>query len=121
MKFLVDQAASWRVARDLARAGHDAIHVRDIGLADADDPIILERALAEDRVIVTQDTDYGTLLAAAHARRPAVVLLRMRDGRPETHARALGDALPMVAAELERGAIVVIGEDAIRIRRLPIV
>jgi hypothetical protein len=51
----------------LAGAGHDTVHVRDLGLAAADDRTILERARQDDRVIVTQDTDFGTLLAAALA------------------------------------------------------
>ncbi len=33
MRFLVDNALSPEVARGLSDAGHSAIHVRDIGLA----------------------------------------------------------------------------------------
>ena len=62
MKFLIDQAISWLVARDLANAGYDVLHVREIGLSQADDRTILNRAVDEHRVIVTQDTDFGTFL-----------------------------------------------------------
>lgn len=46
MKFLVDENLSERVAEVLVENGHDAIHVRDIGLERADDPVVMARAEA---------------------------------------------------------------------------
>jgi hypothetical protein len=45
MKFLVDNALSPQVARGLAAAGHDALHVRDIGLQHSADEQITARAV----------------------------------------------------------------------------
>ena len=120
MRFLVDQAVSWRVARDLAAEGHDAVHVRDLGLAAADDATILRRAADEERVIITQDTDFGTLLAGSFDAQPSVIILRMHNGRPEEHTSALLANLDELDDDLVRGAIVVIGDTAIRVRRLPV-
>ena len=119
MKFLVDQAVSWRVARDLTTAGHDAVHVRDLGLSTADDETILDRAGAEQRVVITQDTDFGTLLAASGVSHPSVILLRMREGRPELQVRTLIESISAVEKDLLSGAIVVVSDETIRIRRLP--
>jgi hypothetical protein len=44
MKFLLDNALSPQLGEILTAAGHDAIHVRDYGLATADDIVIFERA-----------------------------------------------------------------------------
>ena len=120
MRFLVDQAVLWQVAAALVSAGHDAIHVRDIGMADAADEDILRRAVADQCTIVTQDTDFGTLLAASRATSPSVVLLRMADGRPSVQATAILSAMDSVAAAIASGAIVVIGDAAVRVRSLPI-
>ena len=120
MKFLVDEAMSWRVAQALATAGHDVVHVRDLGLEAADDSTILDRASNEERVVVTQDTDFGTLLAASVQKQPSVILLRIRDGRPEAQSRLLLTNLDLVEEDLHNGAIVVMNDTAIRVRRLPL-
>jgi predicted nuclease of predicted toxin-antitoxin system len=61
VKFIVDANLSPRVAELLRSAGHDAVAVREIGLADASDDEILDHALAGDRVIISHDTDFGSL------------------------------------------------------------
>lgn len=119
MKFLVDQAVSWRVGSDLSAAGHDAVHVRNLDMSTAKDAVILGRAADENRIVITQDTDFGTLLAASGSQRPSVILLRMRSGRPAEQARTLLARLAAVEEDLLEGAIVVMTEDAIRIRKLP--
>lgn len=63
MRFLLDQGLSPRVGDLLAAADHEAVHARDLGLSTAPDPIILQAALEDARVILTLDTDFGTLLA----------------------------------------------------------
>lgn len=64
MKLLIDNALSPLVAARLTKGGHDAAHVRDHGLQAATDREILDRAAAEQRVLVSADTDFGTLVPA---------------------------------------------------------
>ena len=81
---------------------------------------IFDRAALEQRVIVSADTDFGTLLALRDSEKPSVVIFRCLSGRrPEDQARLL-DQLPVLAEHLERGSIVVIEENCLRVRRLPI-
>ena len=76
MRFLIDNALSPVVAEGLRQADHDAIHVRDLGLAAADDETIFEHADRDQRVIVSADTDFGTILAMRNAASPSVIPFR---------------------------------------------
>jgi predicted nuclease of predicted toxin-antitoxin system len=119
MNFLVDNALSPDVAELLRVAGHDAIHVRDRGLAEADDDPILELAAAEERVLVSADTDFGTMLVLRRQRQPSVILFRHgAPRRPVQQAHVLLTNLPNVIDDLMHGAIVVFRGDRVRIRRL---
>lgn len=76
MRLLVDEALQDAVADRLAESGHDVTHVRLLGLAGHTDDEVMALALREDRVLVTTDTDFGTILALTGAAGPSVPLLR---------------------------------------------
>jgi predicted nuclease of predicted toxin-antitoxin system len=70
LKFLVDSAVSPEIAAELRRIGHDAVHVSDYGLGTSSDEVVLMRAGAESRMVVTSDTDFGELMAESGALHP---------------------------------------------------
>lgn len=105
----------------LRAAGEDALHVRDLGMAAAADAAIFELAALQDRVIVSADTDFGTLLALRSEVKPSVVLFRGATPRlPSDQVALLMANLPHLQSELAAGAVVVIEPGRLRIRLLPI-
>ena len=122
MRLLIDANLSPRLVVAVEKAGLESVHVRDVGLLTAPDRAILDYAAASALVIVSADSDFGELLAARRgATRPSVVLLWSADRLTSDEQAALLVAnLPVVAGDLEAGAIVTIARGRMRVRSLPI-
>jgi predicted nuclease of predicted toxin-antitoxin system len=116
MRFLIDNALSPDLAAGLSAHGHDAVHVRDLGMAAATDD-----AAQEDCVIISADTDFGTILALRQTSKPSVILFRgATPRRPADQTVLLLANLSGFETDLLNGAIVIIEPHRIRIRDLPI-
>lgn len=83
MRFLVDAQLPPALARWLCEQGHEAQHVEDVGLRDAEDGSIWEYALTVETVIVTKDEDFAER-AARDSNSPVIVWLRI--GNSTNHA-----------------------------------
>ena len=59
MRLLFDQDLSHRLISALEDLFPNSVHVRLLGLAEADDLAIWHHAIEHDLVIVTQDSDYS--------------------------------------------------------------
>ena len=74
--FLVDAQLPPALARWLREAGHDAQHVSEVGLREAEDVPIWMYALSVQAVIVTKDEDFAER-ASRTINAPTIVWLRI--------------------------------------------
>ncbi len=102
MRFLVDAQLPPALARWLVAAGHEAEHVGDVGLGDAQDQAIWAYAVGVGAVIVSKDEDFAQRKVMKNAG-PPIVWIR----RPNTRRRELlvwfEAVLPGIVDALERG------------------
>src|SRR5262245_45715030 len=74
---------SVRVVEWLRSSGHDAIHLRDEGLQRLPNGEIFQKAIREERAVLTFDLDFGEIVAASGGRSVSVILFRLRNTRAE--------------------------------------
>lgn len=75
MRFLADESCDFAVVRALRVAGHDVAAIAEIS-PRATDEVVLELAIRESRILLTEDKDFGQLLHANEAAAGGVFLLR---------------------------------------------
>ena len=119
-----DFCSTWgvsvRVAEWLRQEGNATTHLRDEGLQTLADQLIFQKALVEDRIIVTFDLDFGEIAALSQGKIVSVVILRLSNARAEYVIQRLEAVIPTVEPALISGAIVTIEDTRHRIRLLPI-
>ena len=120
MRFLIDNALPPRLADLLVAASHDAVHVRAYAMHAASDEEILARALTEDRIVVSADSDFSAILAAQEAEHPSFILFRDPNALvARDYLDMLLPALPAIERELLSGCVAVFRNDRVRVRKLP--
>jgi predicted nuclease of predicted toxin-antitoxin system len=120
MNFLLNENISPSLCAGLERLGYSARHVKDVGLLAAKDQAIFEFAQQSGEVIITHDLDYSRIHALSGASKPSVILIRIEPLNNELILTFLKNNLAQISNELEKGAFVVVENDQLRIRELPI-
>ncbi len=118
MRFLLDMNLPPAMAEWLRSEGHDAVHVRELGIASLPDREIFVRAAEEARIVVTFDLDFGEIVGLARATGAGVLLLRLRLARQPFLRERLRVAISEAAEALQAGAIVLVEDARIRIRQM---
>jgi predicted nuclease of predicted toxin-antitoxin system len=113
MRFLVDECAGRKIATLLEQEGHDVLFVGDV-MSSASDEAVIRKAEEDDRIILTEDKDFGRLIFRVRKPAKGVVLLRM-SFNPEHRLNALRALMRQYDLN---GKFIVLKEDSVRIRTL---
>ena len=120
MKLLIDMNLSPRWCGLLEASGIEAVHWSSIGAATAPDSEIMIFAYDNQYIVLTQDLDFGIMLAMGKKAGPSVVQLRADDVSPKAVGTLLIRALQQMSADLEAGALLTVDPKRTRLRLLPL-
>jgi predicted nuclease of predicted toxin-antitoxin system len=117
MRFLADENVPGPVVAGLRASGHDVFYAKE-SMPAAADRVLLAVAQAEQRIVVTVDTDFGELaFRFGLPVQSGVVLIRLEWSNPETDNQIALSAL--TSRDDWSGSFAVIESDRIRVRPLP--
>ena len=120
MKFLLDMNLSPRLAAIFRENGYESAHWTEVGSRTACDRDILQWAGENGWIIITNDLDFGAILALERLRLPSVIQLRRLELFSDSVFPILERVIKQCESELERGVIVAVDEKRMRVRLLPL-
>jgi predicted nuclease of predicted toxin-antitoxin system len=115
-KLLIDSCVASAVTRRLRADGHDVLSALEQP-SDPGDRVLLERAAAETRIIVTIDSDFGALVFRDRLARVGV--LRIREARPDAQAHRVSELIQAHGDQLADGAFVTDDGASVRVTARP--
>lgn len=116
MRFLADECCPTQVVAALRGDGHDVEHVLETR-PGATDPGIAQDAIEQDRIVITEDYDYGEMAVRQRLALPGVVLLAMGSQTPMARATRLRQVIVDLGDRL-RGHLVIVEPRRVRVRPL---
>jgi predicted nuclease of predicted toxin-antitoxin system len=116
VRFLADESCDGRVVRALRAAGHD-VRLAAQDLRGQADERILRAALADHRLLITEDVDFGRLVFLESLPTVGVVLIRWPANDRDGIAHRLAEVASSLGDRLE-GAFTVVRPTGVRTRRL---
>ena len=120
MKILVDMNLSPLWVDFFIGNGIKAVHWSYIGSPDAPDTEIINYAKTHDFTIMTNDLDFGFILAITQSKKPSVIQTRTGVLKPDRIGSVVLCAVKQLTEDIERGVLVTIDQRKIRVSLLPL-
>ncbi len=118
MRFLTDQDVYATTVRFLSELGHEVVAAKQLGLARAEDGVLLQHSQTQNRIFVTRDRDFGGIVFFQGARAGVIYLRMLPSIQNAVHAE-LERVLALYDEQQLRDSFVVIEPARHRIRKLP--
>jgi predicted nuclease of predicted toxin-antitoxin system len=114
VKLLVDECCDPRLVAALRQAGHDVRYVLESD-AGASDEHLAALSIEQDRILITEDKDFGELIVRHGKPLPGVILIRIV---PENRRLKPARVLALLARQGKRlsGNYAVVDETSVRLR-----
>lgn len=75
MRIIADESCDFAIVRGLRSVGHDVVAVAET-MAGSPDERVIDVAVSEERLLITEDKDFGQLVFAAAKKSSGVILVR---------------------------------------------
>lgn len=105
IRFLADEGCDFAVVRALREAGFDVLAVCEV-MSRSKDSDIIKLSHAENRVLLTEDKDFGWLVFVSHADSAGVVLIRFPGNARSTLAGTVVWLAEKHVSELQNAFVV---------------
>jgi predicted nuclease of predicted toxin-antitoxin system len=120
LEFLANMNISPLTVGDLRTLGWNIVRVPEIMDSKSKDIDILTYAREHNKVVVTQDLDFSSLLALRGYEKPSVINLRFENAKPGFITNRIIEIVSELEKELNEGIVVSVDEISARYRNLPI-
>jgi len=120
LEFLANMNISPLTVEQLRTYGWNIARVSEVMDKGSKDIDILIYAQKQNKVLITQDLDFSTILALSGYAKPSLINLRLEDPRPDLVTTRIVDVVSIMEKELEEGVVVTVDETSARYRNLPI-
>jgi predicted nuclease of predicted toxin-antitoxin system len=117
LRFMADESCDFAVVRALRAEGYDVLAVAEVAPRSVDREVI-EQASRDNRVLLTEDKDFGWLVFASQADSAGVMLIRFPGKGRQVLVHTITELVRAQAQELI-GAFVVVQPGHIRVSRRP--
>jgi predicted nuclease of predicted toxin-antitoxin system len=117
LRFLADESCDFAVVRTLRAEGYDVFAVSEV-THRSDDRELIEQATRENRILLTEDKDFGWLVFVSHRQSAGVILFRFPGNARESLAQTVKELVREHDEQLP-GSFVVAQPGYIGIRHTP--
>lgn len=113
-RLYLDQMFNQEVAQVLLKEGHNVIRASEIGQARANDKDILDRAISENRILITLDQHFGDWVVLPLSYHPGVIRLKINPTTSKNILELLVPFLSRQSPSLFKDRLVILSQQRVK-------